>query len=267
MGKALIIKGADFSANKVATITFGAVPCTGISFAQDTITITSTDAVEVDYTLTPANTTDAVTWASSDNTVFTVSEGVITVIGVGTATLTATCGNYTATATVTVSISYTANWDFSYLSHPSTATYVLISANYSRITARGTGTQAGTYGFLRSADPTESHPVILLPNNTVSITVSRGADQNSKFVNGNYSVVMWMSDESCGNASAPNAALFVSESDGFNLYSNESVTLTVPYGADSFGLFVRTSTTYTESDNPNTIASNLGLTITFNAAS
>lgn len=68
------------------------------STAGDTSTITAT--------LTPSNTTDTVTsWASSDNTVATVSNGVITAVADGSATITATTSNgLTATVSVTVSI-------------------------------------------------------------------------------------------------------------------------------------------------------------------
>lgn len=68
------------------------------STAGETSTITAT--------LTPSNTTDTVTsWASSDNTVATVSNGVITAVADGSATITAITSNgLTATVSVTVSI-------------------------------------------------------------------------------------------------------------------------------------------------------------------
>lgn len=53
-------------------------------------------------TVTPENTTDTVVWSTSDDTVATVENGVITAVGVGSATITATAGDKTATCTVTV---------------------------------------------------------------------------------------------------------------------------------------------------------------------
>ena len=53
-------------------------------------------------TLTPANTTDTVSWESSNTSAVTVNDGVITAVGVGSATITVTCGQYSATCTVTV---------------------------------------------------------------------------------------------------------------------------------------------------------------------
>ena len=104
MSKALIIKGANFSANKITTITFNDAPCTGVSFDSDTFTASSLGAVSIPYTVTPAGTSEAVTWVSSDSSVLSVSNGVLTVNGIGTCELTVQCGNYSDTCTVTVNI-------------------------------------------------------------------------------------------------------------------------------------------------------------------
>ena len=104
MSKALVIKGANFSANKVTTITFTeSKPCTGITLDKASVSVNygSTDTLVA--TITPADATDVVSWASSDTSVATVSNGTVTAIKAGTATITATCGNFSATCTVTVS--------------------------------------------------------------------------------------------------------------------------------------------------------------------
>ena len=264
MSRTLIIKNANFAANAVATIEFSNIACTGITLAEETYLITNYTPVEVEYTVTPSDTTDAVQWQSSNTDIVTVDNGIMTVVGIGTCTITATCGEYSASATVTVSVEYIPNWDFAYLSHPSTALYATIPANLSRITAQGSGEQAGAHSFLRTSDVSEVHPVIKLPKNTASITIERGADQSTKFANGDYSSVMWMSDEPCGNASYPQAAKFMSESDGFNLYTNQTVTLDVPSGVDSFGVSIRLQATYTSEDVANTLASTIGMAIIFN---
>lgn len=107
MSKALVIKGADFSTNKLATIVISdPVPCTGLTMNKSTASLTSLGATEtLSVTKTPADTTDAVTWSTSDSSVATVANGVVTAAGIGTATITATCGQQTATCTVSVSIS------------------------------------------------------------------------------------------------------------------------------------------------------------------
>lgn len=85
-------------------------PCSGISFEQSsyTLDLSGTSATLVKATVTPSDTTDIITWKSSDTSVVNVTTtGLITAQGVGTATLTATCGNRTATCTVTVKASCT----------------------------------------------------------------------------------------------------------------------------------------------------------------
>lgn len=263
MSKALIIKNANFEENRVTTISFGEISCTGITFTSNTYTITDYDAVTVEYTLTPANTTDAVYWTSSDDTVVSVSGGTMTINGIGTATITATCGEYTATASITVSIAYTMNAVFGYFLISSGKTFPSYSGvTYSRIGLTGTGDQAADHGVAGSS----LYP-ILIPQNTTSITVSRGESYGTYFYNGTGAQITWTSDVACGDTDYPNAATAVSSSDGYNLRSNQSFTVDVPDGADSFFLHFRTASTYTESDNPATLATTWGLTITFNTES
>lgn len=106
MSKALVIKGASFAANKVETVTIGeSVPCTGISLSESTIALdTLNETVTLVATLTPLNATDELSWASSDENVATVSDGVVTCVGVGSATITATCGTQVATCSVSATI-------------------------------------------------------------------------------------------------------------------------------------------------------------------
>lgn len=102
MARALIIKNADFSVNKLDTVVFNDIPCTGITINKNTLTMTSVGSTStITATVTPSDTTDAIIWSSSNTDVVTVAGGVVTQVGVGTATITATCGNYTATCAVT----------------------------------------------------------------------------------------------------------------------------------------------------------------------
>lgn len=102
MSKALVIKGANFAQNAVEQITISnPIPCTDIELSQNSVTLDSIGATAtLTVTLTPADTTEAVTWMSSDEDVVTVSEGVVTCVGVGTATVTAYCGTQSASCEV-----------------------------------------------------------------------------------------------------------------------------------------------------------------------
>ena len=102
MGKALVLKNVDFSANRLGTVVLTDIPCTGITLNQSTATVTNT--LELTATVTPTNTTDSVVWTSTDEHVATVNSGTITAKSNGTATIKARCGNYEATCAITVSI-------------------------------------------------------------------------------------------------------------------------------------------------------------------
>jgi uncharacterized protein YjdB len=114
MSKALVIKGANFFTNRIEQIVISEpIPCTGISLSQNTLAFTAIGATAtLTATLTPADTTESLTWTSSDDDVVTVSNGVVTCSGIGTATITATCGEQVATCAVTVSV--TINLDAEY---------------------------------------------------------------------------------------------------------------------------------------------------------
>ena len=103
MGFALKILGVDFSDSAVAQIVYeDPIPCVSLTLNTDTI---SFDTVEQTYqlvaTVVPNDTTDILTWASSNENVATVVDGLVTIHGIGEATITATCGEHTATATIT----------------------------------------------------------------------------------------------------------------------------------------------------------------------
>lgn len=112
MSKALVIKGASFAENKVETITLTQpIPCTGLSVSPATVSFTELNATQqLTATKTPADTTDTVGYASSNENVATVSSsGLVTCVGVGSATITAMCGEQSATCTVTSTIVIDAN--------------------------------------------------------------------------------------------------------------------------------------------------------------
>jgi len=103
MSKAIVIKNVDFLSNSLTTIMFSSdTPCTDISLNKNTVSFTAIgDTDTLIPTLTPVNTTDAVSWTSSNTNAVTVNNGLITAVGIGSATITVSCGGQTATCDVT----------------------------------------------------------------------------------------------------------------------------------------------------------------------
>ena len=264
MAKALIIKGADFSTNKLTTISFGETPCTGIALESDSISVSGYTPVEVGYTVTPANTTDLVTWESSDENIITVSGGVITPVGVGSCTLTVSCGEYSDTATVEVTLSYIASYMFGQLGQNGSTPndFVTVQPSQNRIAVLGSGNQAGTYKCY-GKNGASSQNIIKLPKNVASVTVK---NTSKNYVHdGTYTAFYWLKDESCGVSGFEQNATYVSH-ESFNFYTNQEKTFTKPSGADACMMVIRTASSYTEGDNPATVMSNMGFSLTFNAA-
>ena len=90
----------SFSAT--CAVTVSAVPATGIKLDQTSLTLKQYATETLTATITPENTTDKLTWSSSDVKVATVTDGVVKGVAKGTATITATVGAFNATCEVTV---------------------------------------------------------------------------------------------------------------------------------------------------------------------
>jgi formylglycine-generating enzyme required for sulfatase activity/uncharacterized protein YjdB len=86
-------------------ITVQAVAVTGVSLDTATLTVGRGETATLAATIEPADATNkVVSWASGNEAVATVNNGVVTGVGVGTAviTVTTTDGGFTASCTVTV---------------------------------------------------------------------------------------------------------------------------------------------------------------------
>ena len=91
--------GTSFSVT-VHTLT---VDISAISLDQELVSLTEGETLTLVATVAPDDATDkTVTWSSSNTSVATVVDGVVTAIAPGTATITATAGDYSATCVVTV---------------------------------------------------------------------------------------------------------------------------------------------------------------------
>lgn len=258
MSKALIIKGADFSANYVTRITIASVPCTGIQFAQSEITISSGETATVEYTVTPQDTTDPVIWTSSDTDVVTVNRGVLTVVGIGTATITATCGNYSASAEVTTSVGYIRNYQFYSLAHAEGKAFCSSSTAMSRLSALGSGAQASLHSFVAN----QIYPIVL-PAGTAKIRLNIA--DTSLFYNDTTSMIQWMKNSPCGDSNFPNAATYVG-TENFHPRTMPAV-FNVPSGADAVGITFVLAARQEDGTDGNQFAEAQGITIEFLPAS
>ena len=272
MANALVIKGTNFSANKLTTVTFGETPCTGISIDQSSISIGSFDDVEVEYTVTPANTTDPIIWESSNENVLTIADGVITPVGIGTSTITVSCGEFSDTADVSVSISIVPNWQYAalVLNSSSSIKFMMYDSDvyHNKLVAFGSGDTKSDYRLIKSNGQTIDNPFFIkIPPNAAKIKIS--ATNATLLSNeGTYwdNRIDWVHDVSSGHSTYPQSAEYVT-SEQFAARTVLPKEFTIPAGADAFVVGVRTNSTYADSDAETVAEETVGITIEFIPAS
>lgn len=94
-----------FSSSCEITVIHPTISVTGISLDKSTVDMIIGESQTIYATLTPSNADNQkISWTSSDNSIVTVSNGVLTANGIGTASITAISddGKYTAMCNVTV---------------------------------------------------------------------------------------------------------------------------------------------------------------------
>lgn len=90
------------TATCTVTVTENAIECTGITLDKATAKVMKNATVTLTATTTPEDTTEDITWVSSDTSIATVEDGVVTGKARGTADITVTCGTKSATCKVSV---------------------------------------------------------------------------------------------------------------------------------------------------------------------
>lgn len=253
---ALILKGADFSANKVTTITISTEdkPCTGIVLDQSTITVAELGNTTLTATVTPADTTDDVIWTTSDASVATVANGIVSVVGLGTATITATCGEQTATCAVTCNeITISPYFAFAKRSNSPTYPNVFFLATSKRELLIADEVVSGRRTLRNgTSDASLSSCPILMPENTGIVELSYGSDMRAGTI-----VFGWFNTAEAGSENYPDCAYLDNVDTTNSSAYNQPKTwqYEVPEGVDSFAIIVTTTTTdYTDSDTPSGIA-------------
>ena len=78
------------------------VPATSVKLDKSELSLTEGETAKLTATVEPAETTDTLTWSTSNDKVATVADGTVTAVAAGTATITAACGSFKAECTVTV---------------------------------------------------------------------------------------------------------------------------------------------------------------------
>ncbi len=103
-GTATITATADGkSATCVVTVEAKTIAVTGVTLDKTTLSLTEGETATLTATIAPDNATDkTMAWTSSDETIATVKDGVVTAVKAGTATITVTASGKTATCAVTV---------------------------------------------------------------------------------------------------------------------------------------------------------------------
>ena len=101
----ITVTTADGGYTATSTVTVTPVSVTGVTVSPATGSIEMGETLQLTATVVPNNATNKnVTWSSSNNSIATVSNGLVTGVSAGNVTITVTTadGNYTATSTITI---------------------------------------------------------------------------------------------------------------------------------------------------------------------
>ena len=91
-----VVSPEEYEANKV-------VPVNGITLNKSNVELTEGETFQLEASVSPDNATDkTITWSSSDNSIASVSNGLVSTLKAGTAVITAKAGGFSANCTITV---------------------------------------------------------------------------------------------------------------------------------------------------------------------
>ena len=98
--------------NKTASCTITVISsATGISLNKTSVKIAPGSTVILNASVTPSTCTDPVVWTTTDPSIATVNNGIVSGIAIGTTTIKASVGDYSASCTVTVTTNTIGDWE------------------------------------------------------------------------------------------------------------------------------------------------------------
>lgn len=258
MSNALVLKGVDFSANKLETVTiYSSKPCTGFTLSQHSIQCHSEDPITLSYSISPLDCTDPIVWSSSDTSVARISNGIITIVGIGTATITATCGMISDTCTITISdVIIDSGFIAAVVSNADGKDFASIEYNNRRLSyvdvidSTSTRLKLNRNGSAPYAAP---HKLI-----TGTTKVRFKADNN---VNAEYSAYLFFFDDTRSSSISGVIAYMVEKNIISASNSSFDQTFDVPESANSFVAMVNTKTIFQEGDDLDEIAAEMGVQV------
>lgn len=182
-----VISIASVTGDIVITASATEIDCTGITLDKTSLEFTDTSQQTLVATVTPTDCVQSVIWATSDSTVATVANGVVTPLKKGTTTITATCGSYSATCEVIVSIeeiaTYTITNNLTNVTSDNSTTTVSENVSYSATLTADSGYTLDTVTItMGSEDITStvySDGVINISVVTGDIVITASASQSS----------------------------------------------------------------------------------------
>ena len=105
------VQGTAYSASCSVVVSGEPVTPTGIVIDQDSVSVSANRTTQLTYTIQPTGATGTINWTSSDDTVATVSNGLVTGVAEGTATITATIDGTALSDTCAVTVTAAPEWD------------------------------------------------------------------------------------------------------------------------------------------------------------
>ena len=100
--KTFIANRSEYVDNQMKRLSGFIIPAESVTLNKTSLEFTSRTPQTLSATITPSTYTEEVTWTSSDNSVATVANGVVTPITNGSCKITVQVGNHSATCDVTI---------------------------------------------------------------------------------------------------------------------------------------------------------------------